>query len=384
MLKKYPARTFVLIGALLALLALCTVAIADFNVQRGGGQVRVAPDGAIQIIPRSGKSTTVVGSLNFCADAGSTDSYACAPNPVLTAYIAGQVVWFKANTANTGAATLNLNALGAKTIKKAAGGITTDLATNDIRGGQYVAVIYDGTNFQMLSTAGSVDGGGDVVGPGSATDSAFTQFDGTTGKLLKSGVTLDTDVALAGDSDIRIPSQKAAKAYADTKQLAASKDATGGYVGLTLFKINFKNAADTFTSFFTNANTAARTYTFQDRDGTIADNTDLALKQDALTNPVVGAGASYKVARGVGAITGSGDVVTGLTTVVSVTVTPQDDLDGDTLAGCSATIGNQAGAPAAGSVTIKCWKVTTGGAAGNPTMIAATAAKNVNWIAVGN
>lgn len=57
-----------------------------------------------------------------------------------------------------------------------------------------------------------------------------------------------------------------------------SKDATGGYTGLTLFKINFKNAANTFTSFFANANTAARTYTFQDRDGTIADNTDLALK----------------------------------------------------------------------------------------------------------
>jgi hypothetical protein len=57
-----------------------------------------------------------------------------------------------------------------------------------------------------------------------------------------------------------------------------NKDATGGYTGLTLFKINFKNAANTFTSFFTNANTAARTYTFQDRNGTIADDTDLGLK----------------------------------------------------------------------------------------------------------
>lgn len=60
--------------------------------------------------------------------------------------------------------------------------------------------------------------------------------------------------------------------------LTTWKDVTGGLVGMTLYKINFKNAANTFTSFFTNANTAARTYTFQDRDGTIADNTDLALK----------------------------------------------------------------------------------------------------------
>jgi hypothetical protein len=62
------------------------------------------------------------------------------------------------------------------------------------------------------------------------------------------------------------------------KELLSNKDATGGYAGLTLFKINFKNVANTFTSFFTNSNTASRTYTFQDRNGTIADNTDLALK----------------------------------------------------------------------------------------------------------
>lgn len=62
------------------------------------------------------------------------------------------------------------------------------------------------------------------------------------------------------------------------KQETSGKDATGWYAGLTLFKINFKNVANTFTSFFTNSNTASRTYTFQDRNGTIADDTDLATK----------------------------------------------------------------------------------------------------------
>lgn len=61
---------------------------------------------------------------------------------------------------------------------------------------------------------------------------------------------------------------------------SANKDASGGYAGLTLFKINFKNALNTFTSFFTNSNTAARTYTYQDRNGIIADDTDLALKEN--------------------------------------------------------------------------------------------------------
>jgi hypothetical protein len=72
------------------------------------------------------------------------------------------------------------------------------------------------------------------------------------------------------------------KTYFDTlyaatgaTEVTTNKDASGGYAGLTLFKINFKNAANTFTSFFTNSNTAARTYTFPDRTGTIADDTDI-------------------------------------------------------------------------------------------------------------
>jgi len=41
-------------------------------------------------------------------------------------------------------------------------------------------------------------------------------------------------------------------------------------------KLGLRNIADTFTSFFTNSNTASRTYTLQDRNGTLADLTDIA------------------------------------------------------------------------------------------------------------
>lgn len=58
-------------------------------------------------------------------------------------------------------------------------------------------------------------------------------------------------------------------------ELLANKDATGGYVGLTLFKINFKNVLNTITSFFTNSNTVARTYTFPNKDGTVAMTSDI-------------------------------------------------------------------------------------------------------------
>lgn len=94
------------------------------------------------------KSTALDGTKVYAADAGSTDDYAITLAPAPTAYAAGQTFRFKANTANTGATTLNVNGLGAKTIKK---NYNSDLATGDILANQLVEVIYDGTNFQMLS-----------------------------------------------------------------------------------------------------------------------------------------------------------------------------------------------------------------------------------------
>lgn len=75
-----------------------------------------------------------------------------------------------------------------------------------------------GANWDIIQT--NIDGA--VVGPASATDSHFAQFDGTTGKLIKGGIALDTDVTLAANSDTRLASQKAVKAYADSKFTSAN------------------------------------------------------------------------------------------------------------------------------------------------------------------
>ena len=95
----------------------------------------------------------------------------------------------------------------------------------------------------------------------------------------------------------------------------------------------------------------------------------------------VGVAAGYKVARGQHTTVDENDtVVTGLATVVAVVASLNDD----PVAGCqfvTASIGDQAGAPAAGSVLIKTWKAT---AAGDTALIAAsTFSKKVNWIAIG-
>lgn len=78
----------------------------------------------------------------------------------------------------------------------------------------------------------------------------------------------------------------------------------------------------------------------------------------ATTNYAVGVASGYKIARGVHLQVAAQDtVVTGLTTVVAVVVSP---IQAPTAkqAFVSASIGNQAGAPAAGSIYVNTWKST--------------------------
>ncbi len=56
---------------------------------------------------------------------------------------------------------------------------------------------------------------------------------------------------------------------------SASKDATGGYAGLTGFSLRLKNAAGTITSLFASIATTARTWTMPDKDGTVAMTSDI-------------------------------------------------------------------------------------------------------------
>jgi len=72
-----------------------------------------------------------------------------------------------------------------------------------------------------------------------------------------------------------------------SKEVSANKDASNGYAGLTLFKINFRNVANTLTSFFTNSNTTSRTYTFPDVDGTVITTGDTG----TITSSMIASGA---------------------------------------------------------------------------------------------
>lgn len=87
----------------------------------------------------------------YAADAQASDTYVVTCAPVPTAYSTGMLIQFKANTTNTGACTINVNTLGAKSLK-----INKDLDPRDnyIKAGQHILIEYDGTNFQILSVSG--------------------------------------------------------------------------------------------------------------------------------------------------------------------------------------------------------------------------------------
>lgn len=89
---------------------------------------------------------------NYGEDTGTANNYVITLVPAPTSYENGVQYIFKATYANTGTSTLNVNSLGAKTIKKNG---TDDLLANDIIADQMITVIYDGTNFQMISVTAS-------------------------------------------------------------------------------------------------------------------------------------------------------------------------------------------------------------------------------------
>lgn len=83
------------------------------------------------------------------ATAAGTNTYTATIAPTITAYTSTQSFFITFTNANTGASTINLNGLGAKTITKQGIPITS----GDIIAGGIYLISYDGTNFQLLGNS---------------------------------------------------------------------------------------------------------------------------------------------------------------------------------------------------------------------------------------
>ena len=76
---------------------------------------------------------------------GTADAITLTVTPAPAAYVEGLRVVFKAASTNTGAATIDLNGLGAKSVKAVGGAMNA----GDIRAGTYYEIMYDGTDWQI-------------------------------------------------------------------------------------------------------------------------------------------------------------------------------------------------------------------------------------------
>jgi hypothetical protein len=77
-----------------------------------------------------------------------TDTITAAMVPALTSYSAGQMFYFVAAGDNTGAVTINIDSLGAKSVTRDG---STALVAGDIVSGEVALIVYDGTRFQLLN-----------------------------------------------------------------------------------------------------------------------------------------------------------------------------------------------------------------------------------------
>ena len=193
------------------------------------------------------------GGLIFQAtDSGSANTYAIALTPAVTGYVAGQVFHFKAANASSGASTLNVNALGAKNIKKKN---DQDIAAGDIEQNAIVSVIYDGTSFQMLSQLGTSAGSmsswtlsGDSGSNQTINDGNTVDIAGGTGIDTVAGSTDTVTVSI----DATVPQLATTNAFTGVNRNALTTDNDGSFDMNA--NNNFKctpsgNFALTFTNF---------------------------------------------------------------------------------------------------------------------------------------
>jgi hypothetical protein len=250
-----------------------------------------------------------------------TDTLTGSLTPSLVAYVTGAVYYFVAPATNTGAVTLNIDTLGAKNVTRDG---TTVLVSGDIVSGEMVAVVYDGTRFQLISPVNSFT---NLNVSGTLTVAGATTLNGNlavgdaaadTINFKSSGWTLTNNVSVIGT-------------WADIGTITTA-DINGGTIDGTTIG-GGTAAAGTFTT------VTATTGNITTVNATTVDSTNLEV-------------TNLKAKDGTAA--GSIADATGVVTLNSVVATTADinggTIDATTIGGSSPAVGNFTTVSAASAV----------------------------------
>jgi len=108
---------------------------------------------------------------------GTADVITLTPSPAIGSYVAGQFFSFISSGANTTNVTVNISSLGAKAITKNG---ATALVAGDIPSGALISIIYDGTQFQ-LQTSANLNALSSITGLGTGVATALAVNVGSAG-----------------------------------------------------------------------------------------------------------------------------------------------------------------------------------------------------------
>jgi hypothetical protein len=150
---------------------------------------RLSPN--LTVLASHTASKIIDNSESYCSDTGSTDAYVCT-NPAVTetgVYVTGAIYSFRANTVNTGAASVNFYSgalpAGVRAIKKFISGSKVDLSDNDIPANSTALLTYDGTDMLCLSCVVAT-GGGTFTGSLATNNCIAKEGTGTTNATCSS------------------------------------------------------------------------------------------------------------------------------------------------------------------------------------------------------
>lgn len=110
--------------------------------------------GDYRAVPNSVVSQTQAPLYAAITNSGST--WTGALTPAISTYVTGQEYRVKWGAASQGNDTVNLNSIGAVTVKKNGG--ASSLSAGDVPSGAVTNLLYDGTNFQLSGSGGGSSG----------------------------------------------------------------------------------------------------------------------------------------------------------------------------------------------------------------------------------
>lgn len=143
----YNGTTFSLMGS----------SAVTCGVTAGTGVTIVACEVAIDTAVTQTRLGNQAGTSVYARSTTGNDTYIAALTPTLTAYTRGGCLTLDADTGNTLTATINVDALGVKSILNRTGAA---LATGDITANKPIQICYDGTQYIIQG-----DGGGASASP---------------------------------------------------------------------------------------------------------------------------------------------------------------------------------------------------------------------------